>query len=117
MATLWRCPYSARPRTRPCLAEIQSFYSHPDSWGSGVAAVLMAETLHCVQTDGFTQAHLWTLRDTPQSRRFHSQCGFTECGTARTFDFGDGNPLTKSSTSERVDTHRGTFTLSLSPPG
>ncbi|MEW2581367.1 hypothetical protein [Streptomyces syringium] len=39
------------------------------------------------------RVHLWTLRDTPQSRRFCNKYGFTECGTARTFDFGDGNPL------------------------
>ncbi|MEV4870515.1 GNAT family N-acetyltransferase [Streptomyces syringium] len=75
------------------MAEIHTFYSHPDSWGGGVAAVLMAETLSHVRNDGFAQVHLWTLRDTPRSRRFHSKCGFTECGTARTFDFGDGNPL------------------------
>ncbi|MGX1756572.1 N-acetyltransferase family protein [Streptomyces lydicus] len=79
--------------TRSGLAEIHTFYSHPDSWGSGVAAFLMAETLHCVRKDGFALVHLWTLRDTPQSRRFYSKCGFTECGTTRTFDFGDGNPL------------------------
>jgi RimJ/RimL family protein N-acetyltransferase len=79
--------------TRPELAEIHTFHSHPDSWGRGVAAVLMAETLDRVHNDGFTQVHLWTLRDTPQSRRFYSKCGFTECDTARTFDFGDGNTL------------------------
>ncbi|MFG2476351.1 GNAT family N-acetyltransferase [Streptomyces fagopyri] len=79
--------------TRPGLAEILSFYSHPDSWGSGIAAALMAETLRRLREDGFTQAHLWTLRDTPQSRRFYSKCGFTERGTTRTHDFGDGNGL------------------------
>ncbi|MFV8127028.1 GNAT family N-acetyltransferase [Streptomyces syringium] len=79
--------------TRPGLAEIHTFYSHPDSWGGGVAGVLMAETLCRVRNDGFARVHLWTLRDTPQSRRFYNKCGFTECGTARTFDFGDGNPL------------------------
>ncbi|MEU8916788.1 GNAT family N-acetyltransferase [Streptomyces nigrescens] len=79
--------------TRPGLAEIHTFYSHPDGWGSGIAAVLMTETLRRLHNDGFAQVHLWTLRDTPRSRRFYGKCGFTECGTARTFDFGDGNPL------------------------
>jgi RimJ/RimL family protein N-acetyltransferase len=37
--------------------------------------------------------HLWTLRDTPQSRRFYTKCGFTETGATTTRDFGDGNPL------------------------
>ncbi|MGX8904799.1 N-acetyltransferase family protein [Streptomyces netropsis] len=79
--------------TRPGLAEIHTFYSHPDSWGGGVAAALMTGTLSRVRDDGFARVHLWTLRDTPRSRRFYSKCGFAECGTARTFDFGDGNPL------------------------
>ncbi|MET8953379.1 N-acetyltransferase family protein [Streptomyces sp. NPDC004393] len=79
--------------TRPGLAEIHSFYNHPDGWGSGVAAVLMTETLSRLRADGFTRVHLWTLRDTPQSRRFYTKCGFTENGAARTHDFGDGNPL------------------------
>ncbi|MFD9302510.1 GNAT family N-acetyltransferase [Streptomyces sp. NPDC060048] len=79
--------------TRPGLAEIHSFYNRPDSWGSGVAAALMTDTLRRVRNDGFALVHLWTLRETPQSRRFYVKCGFAERGTARTFDFGDGNPL------------------------
>lgn len=79
--------------TRPGLAEINTFYSHPDSWGKGVAAALMVETLRFIREDEFAQVHLWTLRDTARSRHFYSKCGFRECGTARVFDFGDGNPL------------------------
>ncbi|MCX4720054.1 GNAT family N-acetyltransferase [Streptomyces virginiae] len=81
--------------TRPGLAEILSFYTHPDGWGSGVAAVLMTETLRHLRDDGFARTHLWTLRDTPRSRRFYTKCGFTESGTVRPFDFGDGKPLTQ----------------------
>ncbi|MEU8999631.1 GNAT family N-acetyltransferase [Streptomyces caniferus] len=79
--------------TRPGLAEIPTFYGHPDGWGSGIAAALMTETLRRLRDDGFARVHLWTLRDTPRSRRFYSKCGFTETGTERAFDFGDGNPL------------------------
>ncbi|MFJ9596072.1 GNAT family N-acetyltransferase [Streptomyces virginiae] len=79
--------------TTPGLAEILSFYSHPDSWGSGVAAALMTGTLEHLRADGVTRAHLWTLRDTHQSRRFYTKAGFTESGATRTHDFGDGNPL------------------------
>ncbi|MCX5587123.1 GNAT family N-acetyltransferase [Streptomyces erythrochromogenes] len=81
--------------TRPRFAEILSFYSHPDSWGTGAAAALMTGTLGHLSADGFTRAHLWTLRDTPQSRRFYTKAGFTESGSTRTYDFGDGNPLTQ----------------------
>jgi GNAT superfamily N-acetyltransferase len=79
--------------TRPGLAEIYSFYGHPDGWGSGVAAALMTETLETMRGEGYAGAHLWTLRDTPQSRRFYLKCGFTESGATTTRDFGDGNPL------------------------
>ncbi|MFD5100237.1 GNAT family N-acetyltransferase [Streptomyces albidochromogenes] len=79
--------------TRPGVAEISSFYCHPNSWGSGVAAALMTETLRHLRDEGFAQVHLWTLRDTPRSRRFYVKCGFTETGAARSFDFGDGNAL------------------------
>ncbi|MEU8825333.1 GNAT family N-acetyltransferase [Streptomyces sp. NPDC048636] len=101
-ATILLAEYESRPlamsaygpsSSRPGLAEILTFYSHPDSWGSGVAAALMTETLRSLSDNGFAQVHLWTLRDTPRSRRFYSKCGFTERGTARAFDFGDGNPL------------------------
>ncbi|MFD4135139.1 GNAT family N-acetyltransferase [Streptomyces goshikiensis] len=79
--------------TRPGLAEIGTFYGHPDGWGTGVAAALMAETLRRLGDAGSAGAHLWTLRDTPRSRRFYVKCGFTETGATRTHDFGDGNPL------------------------
>ncbi|MEC4576536.1 GNAT family N-acetyltransferase [Streptomyces virginiae] len=79
--------------TTPGLAEILSFYSHPDSWGTGVAAALMTGTLEHLRADGVTRTHLWTLRDTPRSRRFYTKAGFTESGATRPYDFGDGNPL------------------------
>ncbi|MER7846632.1 GNAT family N-acetyltransferase [Kitasatospora sp. NPDC096077] len=79
--------------TRPGSAELTTFYSHPDSWGSGIAPALMTETLRHMRDDGYARVHLWTLRDTPQSRRFYTKCGFTESGATRPHDFGDGNPL------------------------
>ncbi|MGW6196629.1 N-acetyltransferase family protein [Kribbella sp. NPDC055110] len=79
--------------TRTQLAEIHSFYTHPDGWGSGVSAALMDATLQQLRADGYDSVHLWTLRDTPQSRRFYTKCGFVETGATQTRDFGDGNPL------------------------
>ncbi|WUH98979.1 GNAT family N-acetyltransferase [Spirillospora sp. NBC_00431] len=79
--------------TRPGLAEIFAFYCHPDGWGGGIAATLMDGTLRRLRDDGFTRVHLWTLRDTSQSRRFYAKCGFTESGAARSFDYGDGTTV------------------------
>jgi GNAT superfamily N-acetyltransferase len=79
--------------TRPGLAEIFAFYCHPDGWGSGVAATLMSAALSRLRDDGFARVHLWTLRDTPQSHRFYTKCGFTQTGVTRAFDYGDGTPI------------------------
>ncbi|MFC6156910.1 GNAT family N-acetyltransferase [Kribbella jiaozuonensis] len=89
LAMSWSVP----SETRPEFAEIYSFYTHPDGWGSGVSAALMTSTLQQLRADGFDRVHLWTLRDTPQSRRFYTKVGFTETGATQTRDFGDGNPL------------------------
>lgn len=87
--------FSGPSAHRPGWAEIHSCYGHPDGWGSGVAGVLMADTLRHLAAAGFDGVHLWTLRDTPRSRRFYAKSGFAESGGVRTFDFGDGNPLTQ----------------------
>jgi GNAT superfamily N-acetyltransferase len=79
--------------TRPGVAEILSFYAHPDGWGTGVAAALMTATLQTLHIQGFSKVHLWTLRDTPQSRRFYTKSGFTETGATQPRDFGNGTPL------------------------
>lgn len=84
LAMSWSLP----SETRPGLAEIYSFYTHPDGWGSGVSAALMDGTLDRLRQDGYERVHLWTLRDTPQSRRFYLKCGFTETGATQTSDFG-----------------------------
>jgi GNAT superfamily N-acetyltransferase len=84
--------FAASP-THDGLGEVIGFYGHPDGWGSGIAAALMTETLTRLRAGGFTKAHLWTLRDTAQSRRFYTKCGFAESGATRMQDFGDGAPL------------------------
>ncbi|MFF0268581.1 GNAT family N-acetyltransferase [Kribbella sp. NPDC004536] len=89
MAMSWSGPSAARSG----FAEIHSFYTHPDGWGTGVSVALMEATLQRLAADGFSRVHLWTLRDTPQSRRFYTKCGFLETGATQTRDFGDGNPL------------------------
>ncbi|MGW7685880.1 N-acetyltransferase family protein [Kribbella sp. NPDC054772] len=94
--------WSRPSETRPGLAEIYSFYTHPDGWGSGVSAALMEATLRQLRVDGYDRVHLWTLRDTPQSRRFYVKTGFAETGATQSRDFGDGTPL------PQVEYERGT---------
>ena len=65
----------------------------PDFATCGVAASLMTESLRSLRDNGYAEVHLWTLRSTPQSRRFYTKSGFTESGAVRTYDFGDGRPF------------------------
>lgn len=85
--------YAVPSGSRPGYAEIFSFYGHPDGWGRGIAGALMTGTLRRLRADGYGRVHLWTLRDTPQSRRFYAKSGFSETGAVTTHDFGDGAPL------------------------
>ncbi|NIK60121.1 GNAT family N-acetyltransferase [Kribbella shirazensis] len=85
--------WSSQSHARAGFAEIHSFYTHPDGWGSGVSAALMTATLQRLKADGFDRVHLWTLRDTPQARRFYTGSGFVETGATQSRDFGDGTPL------------------------
>ncbi|MEV7007942.1 GNAT family N-acetyltransferase [Streptosporangium sp. NPDC051022] len=85
--------YFGPSATRPGSAEIFGFYGHPDGWGSGVASVLMTASVERIREDGFGHVHLWTLRDTPQSRRFYTKSGFTESDVVRDHDYGDGTPI------------------------
>ena len=76
--------YCVPSPARPGMAEIFSFYGHPDGWGTGVTGALMTETLHKLRDSGYSAVHLWTAPSTPQSRRFYSKCGFAESGAVRT---------------------------------
>jgi GNAT superfamily N-acetyltransferase len=111
LAFSWSVPSS----TRPGFAEINSFYGHPDGWGTGVAAALMSQTLQRLQADGFDGVHLWTLRDTAQSRRFYTKSGFTETGGTTTRDFGDGQPIAQVEYEIRTSTN--TSPRSTNSPG
>jgi GNAT superfamily N-acetyltransferase len=59
--------------------EVYGFSLHPGAWGSGVASVLMREC-ETAMAEHFESAVLWTLFDTPRSRRFYDKAGWT-CGT------------------------------------
>ncbi|MFF0309707.1 GNAT family N-acetyltransferase [Streptosporangium sp. NPDC004379] len=77
----------------PGLAEIHTFFAHPDVWGSGLAAALLVATLGRLREGGYDRVHLWTLRDSPQARRFYAKHGFGETGRRHDHDFGEGPPI------------------------
>jgi GNAT superfamily N-acetyltransferase len=108
--------FSVPSSVRRELAEIYSFYCHPDAWGAGVAVMLMTGTLHRLRDDGFAGVHLWTLRDTPRSRRFYTKSGFHETGAQRAHDFGDGNPLPQVEYEHALLTAAGSGSTSTEEP-
>jgi RimJ/RimL family protein N-acetyltransferase len=79
--------------SRPGLAEIHTFFAHPDVWGRGLAAALLAATLARLREAGYDRVHLWTLRDSAQARRFYAKNGFGETGRRHDHDFGEGPPI------------------------
>ncbi|MEU5567623.1 GNAT family N-acetyltransferase [Micromonospora musae] len=78
---------------RPGLAEIHTFFAHPDVWGSGIAKELLLAVLDRARAAGYDDVHLWTLRDSAQARRFYAKNGFVETGRTHEHDFGEGPPL------------------------
>lgn len=79
--------------SRPGLAEIHTFFAHPDVWGSGISMVLLTAVLDGARDAGYDNVHLWTLRDSPQARRFYAKNGFTETGRTHDHHFDEGPPL------------------------
>ncbi|CAM4301140.1 hypothetical protein GCM10009799_45940 [Nocardiopsis rhodophaea] len=83
--------YAGPSPTRAGAAEIFAFYSHPHAWGSGLSGQLMDAVLARLSAAGFRRVHVWTLRETPQSHRFYTKCGFRASGAHRRRAMGDGD--------------------------
>ena len=65
--------------------EVYGFYVHPDAWGSGVAARLMAACVDELRSRQLRSAVLWVLRDNPRARRFSEKAGWTATGETAPF--------------------------------
>ena len=66
--------------------EVYAFYLHPDAWGSGAAAPLMAGCQQHLRTAGFAEAVLWVLRDNPRARAFYERAGWACTGRESQFE-------------------------------
>ena len=75
-------------REEPALAEIYGFYSHPASWGSGLASLLQGEI--CARlADRWPRVVLWTHRDAGRARRFYEKSGFALTGGQKIETYSD----------------------------
>ncbi len=66
--------------------EVYAFYLHPDAWGSGAAAALMARCHEYLRDTGYTEAVLWVLRDNPRARCFYENAGWSPTGREMMFE-------------------------------
>lgn len=76
----------ALPASSSARGEVYAFYLHPDAWGSGVAAALMAHCQEHLRSVGYVEAVLWVLRDNPRARRFYENAGWSVTGREMMFE-------------------------------
>jgi ribosomal protein S18 acetylase RimI-like enzyme len=67
----------------PEVGEIWALNVHPDAWRRGLGRELVAYALERLARDGFSEATLWTFRDTPRSRSFYEALGFERDGATQ----------------------------------
>ena len=70
---------------------VYGLYVHPDAWGTGVAAALLAAGTGCLLDRGRRLLHLWAHSDAERARRFYEKHGWTFTG--RTMDYFFGDPI------------------------
>jgi ribosomal protein S18 acetylase RimI-like enzyme len=76
----------ANPKT----AEVSAIYVNPEQWGKGIGRALLAASLDRVQKCEFDEITLWVLEANRRARDFYQSFGFTEDGTTKADDQGQG---------------------------
>ena len=67
----------------PEVGELDSFYTHPDSWGKGVGRLLLTEATEQLRRMGFHTATLWTAELNHRPRRVYEAAGWRLDGVRR----------------------------------
>jgi ribosomal protein S18 acetylase RimI-like enzyme len=65
------------------VGEIWALNVHPDAWRRGVGRELVGYALEQLARTPFSEATLWTFRDTPRSRSFYEALGFKRDGATQ----------------------------------
>ncbi len=79
-------PERERGRGNTGRGELYAFYFHPDTWGSGAAADLMARVHERLGAEGFGEAVLWVLDDNSRARAFYERHGWSPTGIDADYD-------------------------------
>jgi ribosomal protein S18 acetylase RimI-like enzyme len=67
----------------PSVGEIWALNVHPDAWRRGIGRELVGYALEQLARMPFSEATLWTFRDTPRSRSFYEALGFEHDGATQ----------------------------------
>jgi len=65
------------------VGEIWALNVHPDAWRRGIGRELVRYALDRLARAPFSEATLWTFRDTPRSRSFYEALGFEHDGATQ----------------------------------
>jgi ribosomal protein S18 acetylase RimI-like enzyme len=64
----------------PEVGEVYALNVDPSTWRRGAGRALVTHALQRLAAAGFSEGMLWTLADTPRSRRFYEALGYTHDG-------------------------------------
>jgi ribosomal protein S18 acetylase RimI-like enzyme len=67
---------TATGATEPARGEVHVLNVHPDAWGCGAGAALLAAGTGVLAAAGFEQAVLWVHPDNLRARRFYERAGW-----------------------------------------
>jgi ribosomal protein S18 acetylase RimI-like enzyme len=67
----------------PSVGEIWALNVHPAAWRRGIGRELVRYALDRLARAPFSEATLWTFRDTPRSRSFYEALGFEHDGATQ----------------------------------
>jgi GNAT superfamily N-acetyltransferase len=73
----------------PGTGELWALYTHPDAWGRGVGAALVACAASELRERGVSRATLWVLTGNDRARRFSESHGWQPDGRSRVDSRGD----------------------------
>jgi len=74
----------SRDSNLPDHAELAALYVHPDQWGRGIGAALIAAARGSLVQQGFRTAYLWVLAGNTRADRFYQIDGWQPTGEHRT---------------------------------
>jgi GNAT superfamily N-acetyltransferase len=65
------------------VGEVRALFVHPEAWGHGLGAALVANALERLRGNGFQEVTLWSFRDNHRANAFYERQGFEPDGASQ----------------------------------